>query len=112
MKPYNKGNRVINAAGLLLLLCGTAFSAQNDLPPGGVPSMSERFESNGMDDPDSYVVVDDKAVEFRDPSELEVGKAPSAEQLANLKEDMVWIKKEKIAGFEIYIPEVYLAGEE
>jgi len=86
-------------------------AAENELQPGGMPSMAQRFQSAQMNDPESYVVVEEKAMNLYDPSAIEVGQAPSAEQLANLKEDMVWIKKEKIAGFEIYVPEVYLAEE-
>ena len=78
----------------------------------GITSFTERFKkSREKKEPESYILITDDFVNTSGASDLEVGKEPTPEQLKNLKEDMVWIRKEEIGGYEIHYPVVYIAEE-
>ena len=40
---------------------------------------------------------------------LELGKAPTASQIARAKEDFVWLVEENIQGHRVLVPKVFLA---
>ena len=53
----------------------------------------------------------DSAINLSGILGLEVGKALSSEQLANLSEDIVWMEEKIVAGEKVLVPVVYLAKD-
>lgn len=53
----------------------------------------------------------DNAVNLTGILGLEIGKPPSYEQLANLKEDIVWMEEKVVDGQSVLVPVVYLAKD-
>jgi filamentous hemagglutinin len=58
-----------------------------------------------------FVKLMDNAVNVSGILGLEIGKAPSAEQLANLTEDIVWMEEKVVNGQKVLVPVVYLAKD-
>jgi len=53
----------------------------------------------------------DRAINLSGILGLEVGKALTSEQLANLSEDIVWMEEKIVAGEKVLVPVVYLAKD-
>ena len=58
-----------------------------------------------------FVALMDSAINLSGILGLEVGKALSSEQLANLSEDIVWMEEKIVAGEKVLVPVVYLAKD-
>ncbi|MDD3475734.1 MAG: filamentous hemagglutinin N-terminal domain-containing protein, partial [Sulfurimonas sp.] len=56
----------------------------------------------------TYVSLMDNAVEVSQSVDLKLGKAPTAEQLASIDKDIVWMETRIVDGEEVLVPVVYL----
>jgi len=83
------------------------------------PEFKEFIELNKLNDIQEYISQDKDrffsmiafAVNTDDVDDLPIGQHPSKEQLKNLKQDVVWLEKQKVGNKDLYIPMVYLSNQ-
>lgn len=71
----------------------------------------QRYIGNAKSDNEQYICLMDNGVNYAKEVGLELGKAPTKEQLENLKEDLVWLEFRVVEGKRVLVPVLYLARE-
>ena len=66
---------------------------------------------NGANANEQLQQLVENAISQADDLGLEYGKEPSLEQLANIKEDIVWMVIQEINGEKVLVPKVYLSAD-
>ena len=70
----------------------------------------KRYLSGYSSDEEEYKALMENGVYYAKQFNLEVGVALTAEQMANLTSDMVWLVEKEVDGEKVLVPVVYLAN--
>ena len=71
----------------------------------------QRFIGGATDDTQQYQALMDSGVNYANGIQLELGVAPTPEQLKLLKEDIVWLVEREVGGEKVLVPVLYLAHQ-
>ena len=69
----------------------------------------QRYANDARSDAALYLNLMDGGVKLAKEVGLELGKAPTAAEIARAKEDFVWLVEENIQGHRVLVPKVFLA---
>ena len=76
-----------------------------------VKQTGQRFLSDYASENAQFVALMDNAVNMSGVLGLEIGKAPTTEQLSKLTENIVWMEERVVDGQSVLVPVVYLSSD-
>ncbi|SQD76783.1 two-partner secretion domain-containing protein [Moritella yayanosii] len=71
----------------------------------------QRYIGSASNDRDQYIELMDGGVTFSQMVRLKLGEKPTAEQLAKLDSDIVWMEERLVEGQLVLVPTIYLAHD-
>lgn len=74
-------------------------------------STGARYLNGATNDKEQMQILYDNSVKAMEDMNLSIGTSLTAEQINNLKEDIIWYVEEEVNGVKVLVPKVYLSKE-
>ena len=74
-------------------------------------STGKRYLDGAANDKEQMQILYDNSITAMEDMNLSVGTALTAEQINNLKDDIIWYVEEEVNGVNVLVPKVYLSKE-